>query len=304
MGARRLAILLYWAQDEAQAYKIATSDDKSERAASCLNADALFVESYAQRLIEARSVYSNSHPIYLHVGDEFAAVADSGPKWKVVRETSLFGNRFFQCGNCYHAIAFDLAKEWIERDQGTLAKRVLGRYVVSQEESRQVMDTVTVDLIVKNWKWLQHHLTTLFVPKNLNKLVHLLDQEVCRAADRRLVTERECSIDATLSEIVTASPATLTHDEPRKRRPAYERDHLWLQWHEDDRLGPAKIRDRWNRLSDEKRQAICPTASERIVATDSKTMNAARALVKTAYRKAAKERGLESIPAIPGSLPG
>lgn len=32
-----------------------------------------------------------------------------------------------------------------------------------------------------------------------------------------------------------------------KRRPCYDRDHLWLMWREDEKMGPAAIRDRWNR---------------------------------------------------------
>ena len=31
------------------------------------------------------------------------------------------------------------------------------------------------------------------------------------------------------------------------RRPCYVRDHLWLKWHDEEGLGIAAIRDRWNR---------------------------------------------------------
>jgi hypothetical protein len=31
-----------------------------------------------------------------------------------------------------------------------------------------------------------------------------------------------------------------------RRRPCYDRDHLWLQWSEHDNLKPAAIRNRWN----------------------------------------------------------
>jgi hypothetical protein len=42
----------------------------------------------------------------------------------------------------------------------------------------------------------------------------------------------------------TADPKATTADRPR--RPAYERDHLWLRWKDEEGMTPAKIRDRWN----------------------------------------------------------
>lgn len=48
-----------------------------------------------------------------------------------------------------------------------------------------------------------------------------------------------------------------------ERRPAYERDHEWLRWHEakdEPTFGrPANIRDQWNQLDDVGRKRICPT---------------------------------------------
>lgn len=76
----------------------------------------------------------------------------------------------------------------------------------------------------------------------------------------------------------------------RGRRPAYKRDHQWLDWHEQDKLGPAKIRDRWDGLSDKERLDICPTACERVGGNDPKTQKSGRATVITALKKAQKER--------------
>jgi hypothetical protein len=39
------------------------------------------------------------------------------------------------------------------------------------------------------------------------------------------------------------SSATLTQT---VNRPCHDRDHLWLRWNEEEKIGPAKIRDRWN----------------------------------------------------------
>lgn len=47
-------------------------------------------------------------------------------------------------------------------------------------------------------------------------------------------------------------------------RPAYRRDHLWLKWKQGERLGPAKIRDRWDSLTDAERREICSTLWERV----------------------------------------
>lgn len=41
-------------------------------------------------------------------------------------------------------------------------------------------------------------------------------------------------------------------------RPCAARDHLWLSWQKQDQLTPAKIRDRWNLLSESEREHIVP----------------------------------------------
>lgn len=76
----------------------------------------------------------------------------------------------------------------------------------------------------------------------------------------------------------------------RGRRPAYARDHRWLSWHEQEKLGPAKIRDKWDGLPDEERRAICPTAWEKVGGDDPKTQACGREIVKTALKKAQQER--------------
>lgn len=47
-----------------------------------------------------------------------------------------------------------------------------------------------------------------------------------------------------------SAPAAAAVDPPgasvAKKRPCHDRDHLWLRWHEEERMGPAAIRDRWN----------------------------------------------------------
>lgn len=80
-------------------------------------------------------------------------------------------------------------------------------------------------------------------------------------------------------------------DEETNLRPAYCRDHLWLDWYEDDNLKPAAIRDRWNAMPDEKRAKICPACS-RIINTEKG--NNGLDTVKTALRTARAERKSEN----------
>ncbi|MBA3481853.1 MAG: hypothetical protein H0T51_08570 [Pirellulales bacterium] len=47
-------------------------------------------------------------------------------------------------------------------------------------------------------------------------------------------------------------------------RPCGARDHLWLAWNTREKLTPAKIRDRWNKLSDADRQSTSPRRSGKI----------------------------------------
>ncbi len=50
----------------------------------------------------------------------------------------------------------------------------------------------------------------------------------------------------------------------KPRRPAFDRDHLWLKWQEEDGLTPAAIRARWNEMDRIARDAACPMQSEAI----------------------------------------
>jgi hypothetical protein len=56
-------------------------------------------------------------------------------------------------------------------------------------------------------------------------------------------------IEATADEGAAETPATTSSNATtKKRRPAYDRDHLWLRWYEEEKLTPAKIRVRWIRM--------------------------------------------------------
>lgn len=72
---------------------------------------------------------------------------------------------------------------------------------------------------------------------------------------------------------------------PGSRRPAYERDHLWLRWRDVEGLRPAAIRDRWNRMSGEERKSICPRCADQIGSDET-----GREVVKKALKQARRER--------------
>jgi hypothetical protein len=69
----------------------------------------------------------------------------------------------------------------------------------------------------------------------------------------------------------------------RRRRPCFERDHLWLQWH-DAGLKPAAIRDRWNA---EYQQHGGPPLN--------KCKESARQVIKEGLKKARKERQEQKV---------
>ncbi len=76
----------------------------------------------------------------------------------------------------------------------------------------------------------------------------------------------------------------------RPRRPAYERDHCWLSWKLNQGMGPARIRDRWNAMSEEDRCAICSEAPDKIGWSED-----GREVVKKGLRKAILEAGAAEL---------
>jgi len=88
----------------------------------------------------------------------------------------------------------------------------------------------------------------------------------------------------------SAAPDNLQEATGTRRRPAYDRDHLWLRWHEQDKMGPAKIRDGWDGMSDDERKTACPRAWETISGDGAKMKKSGREVVITGLKKARKER--------------
>ncbi|NQT14425.1 MAG: hypothetical protein HQ582_16840 [Planctomycetes bacterium] len=74
-----------------------------------------------------------------------------------------------------------------------------------------------------------------------------------------------------------------------KERLAGPRDLLFLKWQTREKMTDAKIRDRWDGMTDEERKARCPKWPQRVGDTGKKQ---GRENVKKAIRKAKKELGL------------
>jgi len=88
--------------------------------------------------------------------------------------------------------------------------------------------------------------------------------------------------EPTIAPIVTATDCTTTP----KKRPAYDRDHAFLQWYEAPNTSTyhshAGIADKWNNtMNPEQREAVCRYCTARVT----------REVVVKAVRKAKEERG-------------
>jgi hypothetical protein len=111
-------------------------------------------------------------------------------------------------------------------------------------------------------------------------------QELFRAWKRRFP-----EVDATY-ETFDADPNTVSEHEARSRelgqggkRTAYQRDHLWLTWSEEEGFTPAKIRDRWNGMTKKEREEASPRLPGKIGGGEP-----GRDVVKKALKRAQGEK--------------
>ena len=139
----------------------------------------------------------------------------------------------------------------------TEAQKDPSRYLILSHNARKIMRDLQTS---PNRQLLRHvfYRIALAVTDYANEL-------------HRLHTSRSASSPISDEYVLLGAGGVKTDgDDEDKSRPAYKRDHRWLEWHEKDGLGPAKIRDKWDRLSDDQRKQICSTASGKIGGTDSK----------------------------------
>jgi hypothetical protein len=206
------------------------------------------------------------------VGDEFIAVA-----------ASVYHSRFDSDASAFHHLLSAARSWWMQF--GNSAWGLKFRDALPEIRS-------------KSQTWFTQACRTYesmpeFSIRRLDRFRALALQELCRASDRRCITKRSRpgdEISVSLSSI-RAQELAASHAKAEKLRPAYERDHCWLDWHEQDHLGPAPIRDRWDQMTDEERKAICPRSYEKVGGRDAESQNAGRETVKKGLKKAKKERG-------------
>jgi len=185
--------------------------------------------------------------------DEFVAAADGVIRWEGAPP-------YLRYHSCAHAYALTRLAVCI--------KGVLRRLPDGDEQLEQDKDAgVTEQRIRENFAVVVKALRQPDIPwfsQEEDYLVRCqLEREVCKAADRRLVTKRSFPGDEV--------PITLTEEDIKvlfesatRFGPAYERNRLWRKWRHEEKLTPAKIRDRWNSMTDLERREVCPTACNRI----------------------------------------
>jgi hypothetical protein len=203
-------------------------------------------EEFVAIVIESRKALVEVVPAIMRVADEFAAVVSGLVRCEGFAATSL------------HALAAAIAYSWVYTAIQQIGAKKHGlafSHRLTEEQENQLTEEdvrLYADPTLGGIGW-------RFPPpagEQLQEMLMELDQEVCRAYDRRLVTKRSYPGDEKVRELSAEE-----NDIARHRvllRPAFHRDHLWLDWHEEEKCGPAKIRDRWDKLNDEERKGLCP----------------------------------------------
>jgi hypothetical protein len=105
-----------------------------------------------------------------------------------------------------------------------------------------------------------------------------------------ILIDRELPLVKTPSGLLLLDAFSASVDQVVGNRPAYQRDHLWLKWREEESLTPAKIRDRWDSMTDERRKGACPGACERVGNASKK---AGREVVVKGLKKARAEKAIQ-----------
>lgn len=90
---------------------------------------------------------------------------------------------------------------------------------------------------------------------------------------------------SSLSPVQSSSPIGESSGDAGKKRPAFQRDHLWLKWSTEG-LTPAKIRNRWNDMSEQERKKCCARTHGKIEGDSKQTLDR----IKKALSLALQER--------------
>ncbi len=144
--------------------------------------------------------------------------------------------------------------------------------------------SITTQMVTKHFDRLSKCFMSLGGVDTYDTLYRMLDQEIAKVYSR-------FGNDFPLQPSNTTDSKPAEEPAASKTRPAYERDHKWLDWHEQDKQGSAHIRDRWDALPEEQRISICRTAFDKVGGNDAAEKKAGYEVVKTALTKARRERG-------------
>jgi len=237
-------------------------------------------QSICRCLVETRDAAAEGRDRIQPVEELFGAIAQGTPQ---VHDT---------IAESYHRLAIELAQGYVER--------VLEELGIDQDPEFDDSDA---------WEWFR----TSFDESMVCAYVTGIDFDTLREIDfptfewretDRLSTAirqelfRAWKTFYTSGSYLTLRDASETKrnaiiqavKRPKKPRPALGRDTLWLKWKTEERLTPAKIRDRWDRMSDEQRKRACPTCWKRVGESDP---NLGREVVKMALRKTEAELQLK-----------
>ena len=240
--------------------------------------DAEFVKEFsgcceraAGLILDARLRLARVDRCVKRVADEFAAAARCFPRWDVADESEQI---WTATGRSVHEFAYSLARTWLDVCLREIAtekiaaewnaacsaedasfdeqhcKDYCSRLYEIRDGETPVLDEGEIRSRIIATASLIKDGEPDELPRNA-WMMQRLKGELRRACDRR-------------SRPMSRVRFACDRRHKRKERPTYLRDHAWLGWAESENLGPARIRDRWNNMTEEERSGICLRAPGRI----------------------------------------
>jgi hypothetical protein len=141
-----------------------------------------------------------------------------------------------------------LAQDTLYRDLHRLLRGPVRRAAVAVNRDEREVDLIIQDLEhaarLPGWRDRQYRSDSLHrASADLEgALADLLELDPTRS-----LPEPASQVPAPGHHQDDKAPPTPPAPSGPRHRPCYARDHLWLRWHLEEGLGPAKIRDKWNR---------------------------------------------------------
>ena len=228
-------------------------------------------ERTAGLILDARLRLARADRCLKRVAAEFAAVGRDIPRWQFVNEDQRL---WIATGRSVHEFAYSLAWTWLD---------VCLRQIATEKMATEWNAACSAEDAMFDEQHRKDYCTRLH--EILDGETPVLDEGDIRSyiiATAELAKDGECGelpshawmMQRLKGELRRACdrrshPASrprfaCDRRHKRKERPTYLRNHAWLGWAESEDLGPARIRDRWNNMTQEERSGICPRAPGRI----------------------------------------